>query len=214
MHISDDLLRWVVWNTFLALIPVAAGWGIYALYKRPRRRTAPIRAITALLAVVWFAFVPNSCYLLTEWRHFLEIIGYTGLYADFYVSKTAAVRLMMYTLFYIFYSGIGLLTFALAIRPIVWLMREKRLTPWLWAIPFFLLMSLGVYLGLILRLNSWDIFTRPAFVWASIVTALSRPSLVALIVAFASFLWFVYIVMDIWVDGLVCKWRDAHLSGD
>lgn len=205
MPASYYLIRWVIWNTFLSLIPVGAGYAIYALYKYPGRRTVPIKVAILLLGVIWFAFMPNTCYLLTEWRHFLARIGYSNLYAEMYVSRDAALRLMIYTLFYMFYSGIGLLTFALAIRPIAWVMRQMRLTPWVWAIPFFLLMSLGVYLGLILRLNSWDIILNPHIVWASIVSTLSRPALVSLIGAFAGFLWFVYLTVDIWVDGLVCR---------
>lgn len=207
MQISPYLIRWVIWNTFLALIPVAAGYAIYALYKYPGRRTTAIRAAMLVLGLVWLAFMPNTCYLLTEWRHFLARIGYSNLYAEMYVSKDAAFRLMIYTLFYMFYSGIGLLAFALAIRPIAWLMRQRRLTVWIWAVPFFLLMSLGVYLGLILRLNSWDVILNPHVVWASIVSTLTRPALVCLIGAFAGFLWFVYLAMDIWVDGLLCRLR-------
>ena len=207
MHISNELIRWVIWNTLLAAIPVAAGWAVYALYRFPRRRTAPIKAAILLFGIVWFAFMPNTCYLLTEWRHFLDIIGYSNLYAEWYVSKMAAVRLMTYTLFYMFYSGIGALTFVLSIRPIARLMRQMRLTLWAWALPFFLLMSLGVYLGLILRLNSWDIITRPEFVWSSVVGTLANPGLMFIVVAFAGFLWFVYLVMDIWVDGFMCRLR-------
>ncbi len=207
MHMSPYLIRWVMWNTFLAVIPVAAGYAIYALYRYPARRTIPIRGAMVVLGLVWIAFVPNTCYLLTEWRHFLNVIGYSNLYAEWFVSKDAAVRLMTYTLFYMFYSGIGALTFTLAIRPIAWLMRQRQLTLWVWAIPFFLLMSLGVYLGLVLRLNSWDIVTRPEFVWASILKTLDRPGLGFFITTFAGFLWFVYLSMDIWVDGLVCRLR-------
>jgi uncharacterized membrane protein len=207
MQISHHLIRWVIWNTFLAVIPVAVGYGIYALYKYPHRRTTAIRAGIVILGLVWFAFMPNTCYLLTEWRHFLERIGYSNLHAEMYVSKDAAFELMVYTLFYMFYSGIGLLTFALAIRPIAWVMRHLRLTLWVWAMPFFLLMSLGVYLGLILRLNSWDLLTRPGFVWESVMGVLFSPTILAFIVPFAAFLWFVYLVMDIWFDGLACRLR-------
>ena len=210
MHISPYLIRWVVWNTFLALIPVAAGYAIYALYRFPRRRTYATGVLMLLLGLVWFAFMPNTCYLLTEWRHFLDAIGYTNLYAEWHVSKTAAVRLMMYTLFYMFYSGIGALTFAFAIRPIAFVMRQRGYTPWVWAIPFFLLMSLGVYLGLILRLNSWDIITRPEYVWSSVTGALSNRGLMFIVTAFAGFLWFVYAVMNIWVDGLMLRLRRTN----
>lgn len=207
MHISYYLIRWVVWNAFLALIPVVAGYAIYALYRRTGRRTLPIKVAIVALGLVWFAFMPNTCYLLTEWRHFLEAIGYSNLYAEWDVSKFAAVRLMEYTLFYAFYSGIGALTFVLAIRPIAWVMRQKHLTPWVWAIPFFLLMSLGVYLGLILRLNSWDIITRPEYVWVSVMDTLRNHGLMFIVTAFAGFLWLVYFVMDIWVDGLMLRLR-------
>lgn len=207
MYMSPYLIRWVTWNTFLALIPVAAGYAMYALYRFPSRRTIPVKVLMVAFGLVWLAFMPNTCYLLTEWRHFLARVGHSNLYAEWHVSSTAAVELMTYTLFYMFYSGIGVLTFTLAIRPVVWLMRQVRLIPWVWAVPFFLLMSLGVYLGLILRLNSWDIVTRPDFVWASIVNTLYRPSLVSLIAAFAAFLWCVYLAMAIWVDGLMLRLR-------
>jgi len=207
MYASPYLIRWVTWNTFLALIPVVAGYAMYTLYRIPRRRTIPVKVAMVVLGIVWLAFMPNTCYLLTEWRHFLARVGYSNLYSEWHVSRTAAVELMTYTLFYMFYSGIGVLTFALAIRPVVWLMRQVRLTPWVWAIPFFLLMSLGVYLGLILRLNSWDIITRPEYVWMSVMGALRNHGLMFIVTAFAGFLWLVYSVMDVWVDGLILRLR-------
>ncbi len=204
MHISPHQIHGLIWNSFLALIPVAAGYAIYALHAGRSRHLATKAAIV-LLGLVWLAFMPNTCYLLTEWRHFLRIIGYTSLYDQWYMSKTAAVRLMIYTLFYMFYSGIGVLTFALAIRPVAQVLKERKMSTWMLTLPFFLLMSLGVYLGLILRLNSWDIVTRPEFVWASIVATLGRPGLISLIAAFAAFLWALFLATDIWIDGFRCR---------
>jgi uncharacterized membrane protein len=57
-----------------------------------------------------------------------------------------------------------------------------------------------VYLGLIVRLNSWDLWTRPLHVWRYIAEVPSRPSLIAAIAVFGLFLWGLYEALDLWVD--------------
>jgi len=200
------LFHWVTWNTFLAVIPVAAGYAIHLLAEKPGRSGLKT-ALMVLFAAVWLAFLPNTCYLLTEWRHFLSRVGYTHLYARWHVDAAAALDLMVYTLFYLCYSGIGALTFALAVRPVARLLKEEGAVLWIWGMPFFLLMSVGVYLGLVLRYNSWDLVSRPAEVWAAFINLGSRPAPSFFIIAFAAFLWVVFLVMDVWVDGLRTRWK-------
>ncbi|MDI6828218.1 MAG: DUF1361 domain-containing protein [Armatimonadota bacterium] len=204
------IFHWVTWNTFLALIPVATGYAISYLAKKQRLFGINLATVSLVfLGVIWFAFLPNTCYLLTEWRHFLNKVGCTGLYAKWTVDHGAALDLMIYTLFYLCYSGIGVLTFTLAVRPIARMLKARRATLWVWGIPFFLLMSVGVYLGLVLRFNSWDLFTRPSKVWESVVSLWSRPAPSFFIIAFAAFLWLIFIAMDIWVDGLIARWKSS-----
>lgn len=196
-----DEIRWITINTFLALIPVVAAYVVQLLVHRSTGNVlARIGAI--LVGLIWLSFLPNTCYLLTEWRHFLDTVGYTNLYARWQGSSWLAMKLMTYTLFYICFSGLGILTFALAIRPIAGLAREKGLTLWVWGIPLFLLNSIGVYLGLIRRFNSWDLIARPGDIWAATVGILNRQTLATLVIIFAAFLWLVYLAMDIWLDGL------------
>ncbi|MDH7480699.1 MAG: DUF1361 domain-containing protein [Armatimonadota bacterium] len=204
------IFHWVTWNTFLAIIPVAAGYSIRYLTDKRRMRGINLATVFLFfLGVIWLAFLPNTCYLLTEWRHFLNRVGHSGLYAKWTVDHGAALDLMIYTLFYLCYSGIGVLTFTLAVRPIARMLKARGATLWVWGIPFFLLMSVGVYLGLVLRFNSWDLFTRPATVWESVVNLWSRPAPSFFIISFAAFLWLLFIVMDIWVDGLIARWKSS-----
>jgi len=157
--------------------------------------------------LAWLVFLPNTCYLLTEWRHFLEVLGYTDLHLRWAHDGDARLVLMVLTLFYMCYSGIGVLTFTLAIRPVVALARERRLKVWVWGMPFFLLMSVGVYLGLILRFNSWNLLNEFSQVVDSIVEILQRPTLASYVIFFAAFLWLMYAATDIWIDGFVKRFN-------
>jgi len=209
MRITDPLVFWVAKNTFFALIPVVLAYTIYWLAGLPGRRVQLLLKVPVFaLGMVWLAFLPNTCYLLTEWRHFLATVGYSDLYARWQVDSDAALRLMTYTFFYLCYSGMGVLTFTLAVRPIARLMKKSGATMWIWATPFFALMSVGVYLGLVLRFNSWELIGRPGEIWTAVVGISARPTLSSFIIAFAGFLWVAYTAVDIWIDGFLARWRE------
>jgi uncharacterized membrane protein len=107
----------------------------------------------------------------------------------------------------------GLLTLVLAIRPIARLMRNRGADLWVWGVPLFLLCSVGVYLGLVLRFNSWEMISRPGDVWAACVSLMGRPVLASFIIAFAAALWILYLVMDIWIDGLAVRLKAIKGNG-
>lgn len=60
----------------------------------------------------------------------------------------------------------------------------------------------GVYPGLIVRLNSWDLWQRPGVVWASVATIPRSSLLVSAIIVFALVLWGLYEGLDLWMDGM------------
>ena len=100
------------------------------------------------------------------------------------------------------YSAVGMLLFVLAIRPIERYLKSTGHRPILYAPLFFACISMGVYLGLIVRLNSWDLFQRPSLVWAEIQDAFARPNILTAVGVFALILWGMYEAVDIWVDGV------------
>jgi uncharacterized membrane protein len=205
-----DLILWVGWNIFLSLIPVALAYAVAGLAGPSFNRLyASRKMLVILVGLVWIAFLPNACYLLTEWRHFLERLGDTGLTFRWHHDSGAALELMMNTLFYLCYSGIGMLTFALAIRPVARVFKDAGAKLWVWGIPLFMLNSLAVYLGLVLRFNSWEMLTKPSDIWAATTALGARPVLTSFILAFAVFLWIAYWIMDIWVDGFAVRWRNV-----
>lgn len=204
IRLYTQSILWVCWNIFLALIPVVLGYLINKIVSStspPRRLKVAIPI--ALLFLVWLAFLPNTCYLLTEWRHFLGKVLHSDIYRQAETNHSALFRLNVAALYYILYSGLGVFCFTLAIRPIE---RTFRILGWKFPYfaPFlFLFISIGVYLGLILRLNSWYVITRPDMVFLSILGIAHSKALVLAIIVFMMVIWALYEGLDLWLDAFL-----------
>jgi len=184
----------------LAMIPVFAAYGLKTLLAV--RPTALLRYLLGSpLALVWFVFLPNTCYLLTEWRHYLLPLDAYNLYLRAGDDTMLLLRLVMGSLFYLLYALFGMLAFTMAIRPVERMAIRRGVAVRFWAVPFFAAISLGVYLGLVLRFNSWDLATCPGQIWKATVEVGGRPLLALMILGFGAFLWASYEALDIWLDG-------------
>ncbi len=211
----------VAFNLLLAFIPVVLAFVVARGVRRQMRATGRVVWAAWLpVLLIWLVFLPNTCYLLTEWRHYLDTITTTPLFFQAQQDHDALLDLLIVTSFYVLYSGLGLLTFFLAVWPLDRLVR-RRLHMWAWPLQglVFFLSALGVYLGLIQRFNSWDPVnlvsgSRFAQILNSIAQTLSRPSLMLLILAFGLVLWLLYFIFDIWMDGAIGRAhaRRVHLE--
>lgn len=192
-----------LWNLWLAVIPVMLGYMFSAVGRQAaRRRASAWWGGTVLLGFLWLAFVPNTCYLITEWRHLLDAVDRNHLYTRGESDPQYLFDIGLIAFFYFCYSGFGVLALTLSVRPIEYLLRCWRLSFPIIAPLLFQLLSLGVYLGLILRYNSWNLWRRPAVVWATMAAIPFRPVLSFSIVVFGLVLWGLYEALDIWVDGV------------
>jgi uncharacterized membrane protein len=199
-------IQWMLWNLFLAVLPVVFAYATAGLAALKGRRGWRWLILAPLLGL-WLIFLPNSCYLFTEPVHLLAAVEQDSLWPRARHDPDAAVRLGLWTSVSLCYLAAGALTFALSIRPIEAWARRAGLTSHYWAAPFFVLMALGVYLGRIVRFNSWDLFTRPGAVLDTAAGLSHRPFLLAGIGLFGLFLWAAYLVVDIWLDGAAVRWQ-------
>ncbi len=195
----------VLWNTFLALVPVVLAFVIVRGIRRQSRAHGHVTwALWIPLLFVWLAFLPNTCYLLTEWRHYLETVTQTQVYFQAQRNHDATFDLFLETGFYVFYTGTGLLCLFLAVWPLDRLAR-RRLGHWVWPAQalVFAVCALGVFLGLVCRFNSWNLLSADQFhaIVQTIALVFARPVLLGLIGAFGLILWLLYALFDIWMDG-------------
>lgn len=197
----------IVWNAALAALAVALALALVRVARAHRERGDRLLAAPLVaLAVTWLLFLPNTCYLFTEVRHLFEAIETRELWSRASSSSSARFSLAARGLVAVLYAAIGALTFGLAIRPVRELAEERGLRT-TWALPlFFVIVALGVYLGLVLRLNSWDAAMRPARVVDGVLgVTTSGPRRFAALVLSGLSLWAVYAVVDVWLDGATLR---------
>jgi uncharacterized membrane protein len=166
---SDDL-DFLFWNLALAWVPLVAALALDDVRSTPLSLQLP-------LLVIWFAFFPNAPYLVTDLIH-IDPSDHTaiGLLGDAALVSVAPAGL-----------ALGFSSLMLVERSV----RERfggRLALTV-SVLSLVLASLGIYLGRVVRLNSWDLLTRPRLVGGVlhelVLDPLAHPIAVAATVALA-----------------------------
>ncbi|MFO0680774.1 MAG: DUF1361 domain-containing protein [Sandaracinus sp.] len=196
----------LVWNLFLAALAVVLAQGLAVALRVHRARGDQVLAVPVLgLGIAWLLFLPNTCYLFTEVRHFFDAMDDGDLWARSDVSHAARATLAFRATIAAAYVASGALSFGLSIR-IVRASAEAagwRVAPL--APVLFFVVALGVHLGLFARFNSWDVATRPIHVVHHALRVLSGPRRLALLGGVATLLWLTYGVVDVWIDGALLR---------
>ncbi len=155
-------LEFLVWNLFLAWVPLAI-----ALVVERLRDLGPGQLRTRLAfaagAGAWLLFFPNAPYIVTDLIHLHHDRGERALLADGAVIGIFALT--------------GLLLAFASLRRMQRLVVDRSGAPAGWALvgAVSLLTGAGVYLGRVLRWNSWDLLSRPDALLADLVAPLGDP---------------------------------------
>ena len=180
MSVLLDNMSMIGLNSFLALIPLLFGW----LMVKTRQKFFQLA-----FALLWFLFLPNTLYILTDLRYLPE--QWHALHS----SGKIALALQ-----YLLYEMLGVSSFLLGLYPLEKLLvrshwRKKQLVLTVCLIVVNFCIGFGIVLGRVQRLNSWDIFVNvPKVIQASfqIVSSVELMLLVVLFGVFANGFYFVW----------------------
>ena len=142
-----------VWNVFLAFLPFL----FVQILMVCLRKDHPKKAVVILLALLWLIFFPNAPYMITDFMYFA-------------VAGEAATLIFWIRLVYI---GSGILFAAILGLDSLYDMHrlvigwKGRAVGNLLLAAVCLLSGLGIYIGRILRFNSWDVL-RPVYLLTSV----------------------------------------------
>lgn len=159
-EVARDNNGWVTWNLALALVPAALA---VVLFGWPRSR----HGFTWWLGVVAFVlFLPNAPYVVTDLVH---------LRGDVLAARSDVVVLAGVLPMYAAFVFAGFLAYVVSLdllRAEVQRRRPAVHGPW-FELAVHALCSIGIVLGRIARLNSWDVATTPVGTLERAVTTLS-----------------------------------------
>jgi len=178
----------LIWNLFLAWIPFVLAVGVY---DRWRRHGAGVAVLA--LGALWLLFFPNAPYIVTDFVHLQHRDDAPYWYDAVTVSAFAWTGLLL---------GFGSLFLMQTV------VRQWRgvVSGWIFAGVALALGSLGIYLGRFLRLNSWDVVTRPhELVYLArirLADPLGNPKLILVVGLMSAFLAVAYAVFSaLWDAG-------------
>jgi uncharacterized membrane protein len=160
---------WMLWNLFLALIPTICS--VIAVNLKQKKTWLHLLQVV-VWAGIWFVFLPNSLYLVTDIIH-LGRRDNIPLWYD----------LAMFVSFAWAGSLLGLISLSMMQKLVHQLI--GRMASWLFAIGALFISGFGLYLGRFLRWNSWDVITNPMSLTVNIYEVVSTPSALMHALAFS-----------------------------
>lgn len=135
--------HFLLWNLVLAWIPA-----LLAVRLRASSRAGGRLLPLVPFGVLWLLFLPNAPYIVTDVIHLRDV----GRVSFAYDVPMLAV-----------FGGTGLLLGFMSLYLVQSVVRERfgERAGWRFAAATIPLTGIGVYLGRVLRWNSWDVLVRP-----------------------------------------------------
>lgn len=182
-------MGFLLWNLFLAAVPVGAAWLSRRLATGASRSRLALAGVVAC-ALVWLGFLPNAPYIATDLMH-LRNSRPAFLWLDTLVVGTAALA--------------GMLAGLLSLRWMHQVVLARVRAAWIgWAFvgAVSLAAGFGVYLGRFQRWNTWDILTRPGELLADAWSTLGEVKVFAFVALFGLGLLIGYLVLTLLVGAV------------
>jgi uncharacterized membrane protein len=146
--------RYLLWNLTLAWIPFLLALLLLVAYRR-RHHAVELIAIGG----AWLMFLPNAPYVLTDFIH----LGTRHRLIDSFVLGSFA------------FTALALGFASLLLVQLILTRAAGALAGWTLAFTALFLSSVGMYLGRVQRLNSWDVLHRPRLLASIARTRLEDP---------------------------------------
>jgi uncharacterized membrane protein len=158
----------LLWNLFLAWLPMLSALVAYNLHRRSRAWTRRWARQWAWLILVpclafWLLFFPNAPYILTDMLHLQWPQYRVPVWYDLILLVAFA------------WTGAFLGLVSLYLMQGIVRRAAGRAMSWLFTLVVLALAGFGVYLGRFPRWNSWDVLTNPAVLMLDIWGRLTNP---------------------------------------
>ncbi|HAN76240.1 MAG TPA: DUF1361 domain-containing protein [Planktothrix sp. UBA8407] len=201
LEIFERHSGWIIWNLFLAFIPLVLSVWLF------RRKVIARNWGWWIIYIVFIAFLPNAPYLLTDIIHLIRIIR---------AGYSVWVITLIFIPLHVFAIMAGLEAYVLSLINQGHYLKKQGAKQYIFAseILTHILCALGVYLGRFRRFNSWDLVTQPDVVFLKTLDDLTtKKPLVVIIITFLA-ITISYTVMKQVTLGLILQLRRIYSGLD
>jgi uncharacterized membrane protein len=185
-QVGSGYYRFLLWNLFLAWLPLIVSMTALAWIRVTKG--APLAVGVAALAFGWLLLYPNAPYLTTDLIHLI-------LYSPSYEDYTNDGLLVWFDLVLLFlFSWCGLLLGFMSTRHFHSIIAHYLggFAGWAFVLIVSFLGGFGVYLGRVIRLNSWDVVFNPFRLIEGVIDGINKNALIFTIL-FGTFILIVYL---------------------
>ena len=140
---NSTYLLFLIWNLFLAYIPCFLSSSIYKNFFNTSKKIQ-----NSFYGLIWLLFIPNSFYILTDFTHL-----------HFKTTFQFSLDMLIISSFSFVGFYVGLLSIHTIRQLVIAKYGNTKGNIFLLTISF--LSAFGIYLGRVLRFNSWDIISKP-----------------------------------------------------
>ena len=173
-------LLFLIWNLFLAIIPYFLSSSIYTNFFNSSKKIQ-----NSIYGIIWLLFIPNTFYILTDFTH-LHYNNKLQFGLDMLIISSFSLAG--------FYLGL------LSLKQIHYLTIAKfgTKTGNIFSISISYLSAFGIYLGRVLRFNSWDIISKPIELFYTSISALLNFETIVYTLQLGTIIWISYILFYRW----------------
>ena len=169
---------WIVWNLFLAFIPLILSFFLFLRRgkKRSTKQIASRSTIWWIFFIVYFTFLPNAPYLLTDIIHLIAAIR-----AGYSIWITTLIFIPLHSLAIL----LGWEAYVISLINQGHYLKQQGARKFIFTseIITHALCAIGIFLGRFRRFNSWDLVTKPDILLTATISDLTakKPLLVIFI---------------------------------
>lgn len=192
---------WIIWNLFLAFIPLVISVFLF------RWKTQCRSWLWWIFLIIFIAFLPNAPYLLTDIIHLIRATR-TG-YSVWIIT-------LIFIPLHVFAILAGFEAYVISLINQGHYLAKQGAKKWILPAEFLVhfLCAIGVYLGRFRRYNSWDLVTQPDVVMFGTLDDLTTKK--PLFVIFVTFIVIsiAYTIMKQVTLGLILRFRQLSREFD
>ncbi|WP_240642327.1 DUF1361 domain-containing protein [Nonlabens xiamenensis] len=163
----EFFMLFLIWNLFLAFIPWLISQSLDRYISQLQRKELKWSHHGILLGatLLWLAFLPNAPYIITDLIHIRHIQGPWLIYEILMIASFGITGTYL--------AFQSLREIQIILQWAGWL--PSHLWKRMFSLLVLCLCSLGIYIGRVLRYNSWDLITQPQSLLRDMVRLIGFP---------------------------------------